>query len=75
MKFWNNLPPMVRHLLSTMLTVILSGGAMATSSIVIDPDHFNSQHLKHLGLVFAAGALMGLLNWLRQKPWEQFGKD
>lgn len=75
MKFWNSLSPLTRHLLASLFTVIVSGGAMATSSIAIDPEHFSFHHLQHLGLVFAAGAVMGLLNWLRSKPWEHFGED
>lgn len=58
-------------LLNGAITAVLSGGSMAVGSIIIDPEHFNSDHLKHLGIVFAAGGLMGLFNWMRTSPWNK----
>jgi hypothetical protein len=62
---------MWRHFLNAALTAAISGGAGACGSIVLDPDHFGVDHLRHLGIVFAAGAIFGLINWLRSSPWQQ----
>ena len=50
------------------LTAALSGGAAAAGQGILDPDHFD---LRHTGAVFLAGAVIGLLNWLRTSPWNQ----
>lgn len=60
----------MRHLLNGLLTAAVSGGAAATGSILIDPEHFGAAHLQHLGIVFGAGAVLGILNWLRSSPWD-----
>ncbi len=69
-ELWHRLPPSVRGTIRTLVTVALNGGAAALSSVVIDPDHFNLTHMKHIGLMFAAGAAAGVINWLRQSPWK-----
>ena len=49
-----------------MVTYVLSGGAMATAQVVLDPQHFN---WRTTGGIFAAGAAIGFVNWIRQSPW------
>lgn len=56
-----------KALLNGALTAAVSGGAMATAQIVLDPLHFQ---WKVTGTVFAGGAVIGLLNWLRTSPWQ-----
>lgn len=69
--FWNGLPSAVRTTLHTLLTIAWNGGATALGFAVIDPDHFNIHELKHLGAVFGMGALVAVINWVRQSPWKR----
>jgi hypothetical protein len=70
LELWDRLPPNLRGTLRTLVTIALNGGCAALASVVIDPDHFNLSHLKHLGIVFGVGALAAVVNWLRQSPWK-----
>lgn len=56
----------MKSLLNGLVTAAISGGTTATAQIALDPSHFD---FRHTGLVFLAGAAIGVLNWLRQNPW------
>lgn len=58
----------MRTWLNGLLTAAISGITMTAGAMVIDPEHFNTGTLKHLGMVALAGALIGVLNFLRQSP-------
>jgi acyl dehydratase len=58
----------VKHLARGAITAAISGGALAATQVVLDPGHVD---FRHTGIVFAGGALIGLLNWLRTSPWDQ----
>lgn len=68
--FWCSLPSSARATVRTVLTIAINGGASALSFAVVDPDHFNLHELKHLGAVFAIGAAVAVINWIRQQPWK-----
>jgi hypothetical protein len=52
-----------------LITATVSGAASAAGAVVIDPEHFNGRHLRYLAIVAGAGALLALINYLRQSPW------
>jgi len=54
--------------LKGLLSAVLSGAAGAAAGMVLDPDHFGLDHLKHLGMIAAVGAIAGVINYLRQSP-------
>jgi hypothetical protein len=70
LELWDRLPPNLRGTLRTLVTIALNGGCAALGAVVIDPDHFGLEHLKHVGIVFGVGALAAVVNWLRQSPWK-----
>ena len=45
-----------------------SGAVGVLMSMNLDPDHFNSDNLKHLALAAAIGALTGVAGYLKQSP-------
>lgn len=54
--------------LKGLLAAAVSGAASAAGSMVLDPDHFNAANPKHLGLIAAIGAVMGVGGYLKQSP-------
>jgi hypothetical protein len=54
--------------LKTVLHAALSGIAVTTSAIAIDPATFNLTQFKHLMEACGVGALLGLWGLLRQSP-------
>lgn len=73
--WWDDLPPAARGTLRALATAALNGGVLATSFVVIDPTHFNRHDFRHVAAVFGAGALVGVLNWLRSSPWQAAAND
>ena len=61
-----------KQLLNGLVTAAISGGTAATAQIVLDPATFN---FKRTGAVFAAGAVIGVFNWLRRNPWHPADPD
>jgi len=61
--------------LKGLLSAILSGAASAAGAMVLDPDHFGVDHLRHLGLVAGVGAIVGLINYLKQSPLPANGES
>lgn len=59
---------MWRQMANGAATAAASGGATAATALVLDPNHFDWEKTT---LVFAAGAAIGLLNWIRQSPWNK----
>ena len=55
-----------KQILNGLVTAAVSGGCTATAQIVLDPAHFDFQRT---GMVFGAGVVVGILNWLRKSPW------
>lgn len=51
-----------------LVTAALSGAGTAVSAMILDPEHFNTGQLRHLGLVAGLGALMAVANYFRQSP-------
>lgn len=70
---WRELPAAVRNIAAGLTTAAVSGGAAAAGMYALDPAHFNMTELRHLGLAFLAGAVAGVLNWLRSSPWQRPG--
>jgi hypothetical protein len=54
--------------LKGLLAAALSGAASTAGAMLLDPDHFNSANLKHLGLVAGLGAITGTAGYLKQSP-------
>lgn len=54
--------------LKGLLAAMLAGAASAVAAMMIDYEHFNLEHLKHLGIVAAVGAIMGVAGYLKQSP-------
>jgi hypothetical protein len=54
--------------LDTIAHAALSGIALTTAAISIDPATFNLAQAKHLGMCCLTGALIGLFGLLRQSP-------
>lgn len=54
--------------LKGLAAAALSGAASMLGAMVLDPDHFNTGNLKHLGLVAGLGALTGTVGYLKQSP-------
>jgi len=57
----------MKQLLRGAMTAVISGGAASTALVVMAPEHFD---FKHVGSIFLAGSVIGLLNWLRTSPWD-----
>lgn len=54
--------------LKGLAAAALSGAASTLGAMAIDPDHFNTSNLRHLGLVAALGAITGTVGYLKQSP-------
>lgn len=50
-----------------IITAALSGGSTAAAQLALDPAHFDYERT---GAAFMAGAVIGVINWLRQTPWQ-----
>ena len=49
-----------------LITAAISGGAAAALVVASDPQHLDFQKT---AMLFGAGAIIGILNWLRKNPW------
>jgi len=54
--------------LKGLAAAALSGIVSVCGSMVLDPDHFNTGQLKHLGIIALSGAIMGTVGYLKQSP-------
>lgn len=50
------------------ITAALSGGAAAALALGLDPSHFDWYKTTSM---FLAGSAIGLINWLRETPWNK----
>jgi hypothetical protein len=57
-----------RTWLKGLLAAALFGMGGMASSVMLDPDHFNLQNLRHLELAALVGAISGVLGYLKQSP-------
>ena len=63
------LPKNVTDWLRGLISAIVSGATNSAAVIVVDPKDFNLQGgLKNLGMAFAAGAIIGGINYLQRRP-------
>ncbi len=60
-----------KAILNAAVTASVSGGAAAVTQVLVDPTKFQP---KQTGMVFLAGSIIGLVNWIRQAPWTQAEK-
>jgi predicted oxidoreductase len=54
--------------LKSLAAAAIGGAATALSTMVVDPSHFNLADLHKLGAVAGAGAVIGVLSYLKQSP-------
>ncbi len=54
-----------------LISAAISGLALGIGMVVVDPAAFNfeSDGLKHLSMVAIGGAIVGVVNYLRQSPF------
>ena len=55
-----------KQILNGLVTAAASGGAAAVAVNTYDPQHVD---LHRTLVVFAGGAFLGVVNWLRKSPW------
>lgn len=54
--------------LKGLLAAAISGATSTLGAMVLDPDHFNTANLKHLGIIAGIGAVTGTVGYLKQSP-------
>lgn len=51
-----------------IIAAFITSSSGVLASVIVDPDHFNLDHSKHLLMVAAITGIVGVASYLKQSP-------